>query len=105
MVTDIAWQWPKPRAAEISGSEGRRPDRQAERPYFGSIPDFSQDKPGYLLMGVPPKAPRNAGITAGDIIVQLGESRIGNLEDLTVRCESSNRATECRSRSNGARKK
>lgn len=53
-----------------------------DRPYFGSIPDFAQDQPGYALTGVTKDGPaERAGIRGGDIIVKLGESRIGNLED------------------------
>lgn len=53
-----------------------------DRPYFGSIPDFSQDDPGYALTGVTKGGPaERAGIKAGDIIIQFGESKIGNLED------------------------
>jgi hypothetical protein len=53
-----------------------------DRPYFGSIPDFTQDQPGYALTGVTKGSPaEKAGLKAGDIIVGLGESKIGNLED------------------------
>ena len=53
-----------------------------DRPYFGSIPDFSQERPGYALSGVTKDGPaEKAGLQAGDIIVQLGESKVGNLED------------------------
>ncbi len=53
-----------------------------DRPYFGSIPDFSQDQPGYALMGVSKDSPaEKAGLASGDIILQVGDSRIGNLED------------------------
>ena len=53
-----------------------------DRPYFGSIPDFSQDQPGYALTGVTKGGPaERGGIKAGDIIVELGASKIGNLED------------------------
>lgn len=53
-----------------------------DRPYFGSIPDFAQDKPGYALMGVTKGSPaEKAGLRAGDIIVQFGESKVGNLSD------------------------
>jgi S1-C subfamily serine protease len=52
------------------------------RPYFGSIPDFSQDRPGYALSGVTKDGPADkAGLKEGDIIVKLGESKIGTLED------------------------
>jgi acetylornithine deacetylase/succinyl-diaminopimelate desuccinylase-like protein len=53
-----------------------------DRPYFGSIPDFAQDQPGYALSGVSKGGPADrAGLKAGDIIVQFGDSKIGNLED------------------------
>ncbi|MGD9723437.1 MAG: M20/M25/M40 family metallo-hydrolase [Pirellulales bacterium] len=53
-----------------------------DRPYFGSIPDFAQDQPGYALSGVSKGGPADkAGLKTGDIIVQLGESKVGNLED------------------------
>ena len=53
-----------------------------DRPYFGSIPDFSQDQPGYALPGVTKGGPADrAGLKGGDIIVQFGDSKIGNLED------------------------
>ncbi len=54
----------------------------SSRPYFGSVPDFSQDQPGYALMRVTPGSPaEKAGIQGGDIIIKLGESQIASLED------------------------
>jgi hypothetical protein len=62
-------------AAETLGGGG-------DRPYFGSIPDFSQEQPGYALTGVTKGGPaERGGLKAGDIIIQLGDSKIGNLED------------------------
>src|SRR5205807_701903 len=53
-----------------------------DRPYFGSVPDFGQEEPGYALSGVTKGGPaERGGIRAGDVIVQLGDSKIGNLED------------------------
>ncbi len=53
-----------------------------DRPYFGSIPDFAQDAPGYAISGVTKEGPaERGGLKGGDVIVQFGESRIGNLED------------------------
>ncbi len=55
---------------------------KSDRPYFGSIPDFGQEQPGYGLSGVSKGSPaESAGLKAGDVIVGLGESKIGNLED------------------------
>lgn len=54
----------------------------SSRPYFGSVPDFSQDQPGYALMSVSEGGPaEKAGLKGGDIIIRLGESKIGGLED------------------------
>jgi hypothetical protein len=70
----------KPQYLEANG--GQFVGGGGDRPYFGSIPDFAQDKPGYGLTGVTKGSPADkAGIQAGDIIVQLGESKIGNLSD------------------------
>ncbi|HEX4145692.1 MAG TPA: M28 family peptidase [Pirellulales bacterium] len=53
-----------------------------DRPYFGSIPDFSSGESGYALAGITPGSPaERAGIKPKDVIIRLGESRIGNLED------------------------
>jgi peptidase M28-like protein/PDZ domain-containing protein len=52
------------------------------RPYFGSIPDFSNPEPGYSISGVAQGGPADkGGLKAGDTIIRLGDSRIGNLED------------------------
>jgi hypothetical protein len=53
-----------------------------DRPYFGSIPDFGQNVEGYAISGAAPGSPaEKGGLKAGDVIVQLGESKIANLED------------------------
>jgi hypothetical protein len=53
-----------------------------DRPYFGSIPSFAGNEPGYKLSGVSPGSPaKKAGLEGGDIIVKLGDDKIGNLED------------------------
>ncbi|MEZ6069778.1 MAG: PDZ domain-containing protein [Pirellulales bacterium] len=53
-----------------------------DRPYFGSIPDFANNAEGYAISGVATDSPaEQAGLEAGDVIVRVGESRIGGLED------------------------
>ncbi len=57
--------------------------RGGDRPYLGSIPDFSQEVDGYALMGVSKGSPADeAGLKSGDVIIKFGESKIGGLEDI-----------------------
>lgn len=61
------------------------PLREGSRPYFGSIPDFGTDKPGYALAGVGPGSPADkGGLKAGDRIIQINQVKIGNLEDFDL---------------------
>ncbi len=53
-------------------------------PYFGSIPDFGQVETGVKFSDVKPGSPAaKAGLKAGDIMVQFGDSPIKNLYDFT----------------------
>ena len=53
-----------------------------DRPYFGSIPDYSDDVEGLPLTGVSPGGPaEKAGLQPKDIILQLGKYKIGGIED------------------------
>jgi hypothetical protein len=71
----------RPHYQEVQGG-GETLGGGGDRPYFGSIPDFAQEEPGYALTGVTKGGPaERAGIKAGDIIIQFGDSKIGNLED------------------------
>lgn len=52
------------------------------RPYFGSVPDYASEGPGLRLQGVTPDGPAaRGGLTGGDVIIQLGDSRIGTIVD------------------------
>jgi len=56
--------------------------RGGTRPYFGSMPDFSHEGKGYGMSGVAPGSPaEKAGIKPGDVLVEFGENKIGNLMD------------------------
>jgi hypothetical protein len=58
-------------------------DVAGDRPYFGSIPDYaSEEVEGLKLTGVVEGGPAaKGGLQGGDVIVGLGESRIGGIED------------------------
>ena len=52
------------------------------RPSLGTIPDYSAGGDGVALSGVMPgSAAEKAGIKAGDVLVQLGDSKIAIIED------------------------
>ncbi len=60
-------------------------DRGGSRPYFGSIPDFGNDAPGYAISGVAPGSPADkGGLKGGDVIVQMGKQKIGSLDDFDL---------------------
>jgi hypothetical protein len=72
-------------AYQQAGRENMRPgDRpMGDRPYFGSIPNLSGGEgDGYAIQGVGANSPAaKAGLKAGDVIIGLGDNKIGNLSD------------------------
>jgi Peptidase family M28/PDZ domain/PA domain len=59
--------------------------RGGSRPYFGSIPDFSSEAPGYVLSGVAAGGPAaQAGIKGGDRIIEFGGRKITGLDDFDL---------------------
>ena len=53
-----------------------------DRPYFGSIPDYSDSADGLPLTGVATNGPaEKAGIKPKDIVIGLGKYKIGGIED------------------------
>lgn len=77
---------------QIDGSEARPEYREikkvasigdgGDRPYFGSIPDYSsEESEGLKIMGVSENGPAaKAGLQGGDVIIGLGESKITGIE-------------------------
>src|SRR6185436_12523344 len=52
------------------------------RPSLGTIPDYSSNVEGCRLEGVREDGPAGrAGLKAGDIVVKIGEHRVGSVED------------------------
>jgi hypothetical protein len=61
----------------------RRRRAGGSRPYLGTVPDFGAEGPGYALASVVEGGPaQRAGLAAGDVIIQFGDSKIGGLEDI-----------------------
>lgn len=53
-------------------------------PYFGSIPDFADNKEGVPLTGVRGGSPaEKAGLRGGDVIVKFNKVRVKSLQDYT----------------------
>src|SRR5205814_8834025 len=84
LVDDVARLPDRPAYVAVKGT-AQIGERSGSRPYFGSVPDFGVEKPGYSLAGVAPGGPADkAGLKAGDRIVQLGTHRIENLSDFDL---------------------
>ena len=83
LIVEAAQSPTKPDYIEIQGQAEL--GRTGSRPYFGSIPDFNSDQKGFALSGVAPGGPADkAGIKGGDVIIQLGDQKIGSLDDFDL---------------------
>jgi Peptidase family M28/PDZ domain/PA domain len=72
-----------PKYVEVKGNA--RVERQGNRPYFGSIPDFGSEAKGYAIQGVTPGSPSDkGGLKGGDIIIELGGRKITGLDDFDL---------------------
>ena len=71
-----------PEFSESKASAAHHSAPQGDRPYFGSVPDFGHEGPGYAITDVTKDSPaQRGGVKGGDVIIRFGESKIGNLED------------------------
>lgn len=60
-------------------------NRGGNRPYFGTIPDFGTEEPGYSVTGAAPGSPAEAaGLKGGDRIIQLGPHKVTGLDDFDL---------------------
>jgi S1-C subfamily serine protease len=58
------------------------PGTKPRKVSFGSIPDFSREAGGILLSGVMPGSPAEAaGLTAGDVVTEMGGRTIDTIYD------------------------
>jgi hypothetical protein len=83
IVVETAKAPARPQYVEVRGRSER--PRGDSRPYFGSVPDFSVEGSGYALSAVTAGSPADqAGLKGGDKIVQLGDDKIGGLDDFDL---------------------
>ncbi len=83
MVLATAHTKARPKYVELTSRA--QVNRSGSRPYFGSIPDFASDAKGYSLSGVAPGSPAaKGGLKGGDLIVGLGTTKIGGLDDFDL---------------------
>jgi hypothetical protein len=67
----------------VAVAPGRTPGRDGRRPFLGTMPDFAAETDGYAIADVVGGGPAEAaGLRAGDVIVRLGEAKIGGLDDI-----------------------
>lgn len=83
VVTAVAQSPKRPDYVEVK--ERAQVARTGSRPYFGSIPDFSTEDPGYAISGVAPGSPADlGGLKGGDRIVEFGGRKITGLDDFDL---------------------
>ena len=85
LVEEVAVELTNADARPEYVSTGPRPRRGGggNRPYLGTVPDFSAKGPGYTINSVMKDGPaEKGGIRDGDAIIRFGESKIGGLEDI-----------------------
>lgn len=70
----------RPPYVEVKGTA--QPTRGGTRPYFGSIPEFGNEEPGYAISGSAPGSPaEKGGLKGGDRVVKFGGTPVANLDD------------------------
>ena len=80
LVTTTVATPEKPGYVEVKGNASM--NRGGNRPYFGSIPEFGNEEPGYSISGAAPGSPADkGGLKGGDRIIKLGGSAVSNLDD------------------------
>ncbi|HLJ11582.1 MAG TPA: M20/M25/M40 family metallo-hydrolase, partial [Planctomycetaceae bacterium] len=84
LIVELANRPDRPEYVAVKGS-AELAERAGNRPYFGSVPDFGAEKPGYALAGVAPGSPaEKGGLKGGDRIIQVGPHKIENLSDFDL---------------------
>ena len=80
-VKELARTPKAPAYIEVAGRQSMA-RRDGDRPYFGSIPDFSKPGKGYAISGVSKDSPSaKGGLLGGDLIIRIGESAVTGLDD------------------------
>ena len=70
----------RPQYVEVKGAATM--NRGGSRPYFGSIPEFGNEEPGYSISGAASGSPADkGGLKGGDRIVKFGGNPVTNLDD------------------------
>ena len=83
LVIDTATRPEKPVYVRVAAPATA--ERNGSRPYFGSIPDFGGEGPGYAISGASPDSPADrAGMKPGDRIIQMGPHKIDTLDDFDL---------------------
>lgn len=73
----------RPDYVEVKGAA--QMGRSGNRPYVGTIPDFSSEEPGYSISGAAGGSPADkAGLKAGDRIIKIGPHKVTGLDDFDV---------------------
>ncbi len=83
LIIDTAHNAVRPDYVEVK--QPATAERSGSRPYFGTIPDFSEEGEGYAISGAAPGSPaEKGGLKGGDRIISLGDNKITALDDFDL---------------------
>jgi hypothetical protein len=93
VARDAALRPDRLEVVRVAAPAGERAGSERERgygAYLGTVPDFAERaEPGVLLSGVRAGSPaEKAGLAAGDVLVQVGSTRLASLADLGIALRS-----------------
>jgi hypothetical protein len=75
----------RPKFVEVKTQRLPEAGRGGPRPWFGSVPDFTYPGEGYRFQSVMPGSPAaEAGLQAGDVMIEFAGKNIGNIYDYTA---------------------
>jgi peptidase M28-like protein/PDZ domain-containing protein len=80
LVTSTVADAERPQYVEVKGAATM--NRGGSRPYFGSVPEFGNEEPGYSISAAVSGSPADkGGLKGGDRIVKFGGNPVTNLDD------------------------
>ena len=85
LTMDLVGDMKRPDYVKVERGNRGNASRGTLKAYTGVIPDYAAEVKGLLINDVQPGGPaEKAGIKSGDVVIQLGVTKINNIYDYTA---------------------